>query len=59
MNDLKLLTKIKSLTIDNITFDNNNLVVIAGPCAIEDYDSLFQMATLLKKTDSFYASRSL
>lgn len=50
MNDLKLLTKIKKpLTIDNITFDNNNLVVIAGPCAIEDYDSLFQMATLLKE----------
>lgn len=50
MNDLKLVPQIKKpLTIDQITFDNNHLVMIAGPCAVEDYDSLLQMATLFKE----------
>lgn len=51
MNNLKLVPQVqKPLTIDHITFDNDHLVVIAGPCAVEDYDSLLQMALTFKES---------
>jgi 3-deoxy-7-phosphoheptulonate synthase len=48
MNDLKLVKSItEPLSVAGVTFGDQNLVIMAGPCAVEDLESLSQTAQTL------------
>ncbi len=54
MTNLKKIYNTKSPVLEEMGFNDDNYVIIAGPCAIEDRESLLAYAKLLKDNNIHY-----
>ena len=54
MNEYKLIYTTTSSLLNDMGFTNDHIQIIAGPCAVESYESTLEMANfLLKKNITF------